>query len=212
MTRTKFHWVCNFLFLIAGIGMTGSTILHTVPFKKRFQIEDSSRLYLSGTSNVNKFTCDCEDRHEAQTLEAEFNGGYARFRNANVLLKSKNFNCHNRKIEADMQKALQADQYPYIKVSLVDTWQDVKCLHGGCKDWFDVQANVNITITSVTKTESIPAKAKQIGPNQFQLRGEKALQMSAFGVDPPEAMFGMIKVDDWIVFHFDLVVSAEEVQ
>jgi hypothetical protein len=111
-----------------------------------------------------------------------------------------------------MQKALKADQYPFIKISLVDTWQDPKYLDGTCKEWFDVQANVNVTITHVTRLQSIPAKARIIGPNRFQLRGESALQMTAFGISPPEAMMGMIKVNDWISFHFDLTIVVDEVQ
>ena len=209
MCAHKTLWIYQFLFIAGIVCLMGST---TAWEKKRYYLESGSRLYLKGTSNVNAFTCDCDDQYNGQVLEVERNGGYARFRNGVLMLKSKNFDCHNRKIDCDMQKALNADKYPHIKISLVDTWQNPKCLDGNCKDWFDVQANVNITITNVTKTQSIPAKAKILGPNRFQLRGENALQMSAFGITPPEAMFGMIKVNDWISFHFDLVVVVEEVQ
>ncbi|MDO8368745.1 MAG: YceI family protein [Saprospiraceae bacterium] len=184
----------------------------TATDKKRYQIESGSRLYLKGTSNVNAFTCDCEDQYAGQVAEVDRKGGYARFRNVDLHIKSRNFDCHNRKIDIDMQKALKTDQYPHIKISLVDTWQDPKYLDGECKDWFDVQANVNITITNVTKLQSIPAKARVLGPNRFQLRGQNALQMSAFGIEPPEAMMGMIKVNDWITFHFDLIILIDEIQ
>ena len=200
------------LVLLGTFFLMGSSTDHMTIDKRRYQIEDGSKLYLKGTSNVNSFTCDCEDQYAGQVLEVERKGGHARFRNVDLLLKSKNFDCHNRKIDIDMQKALKTSQFPYIKISLVDTWQDPKCLDGGCKDWFDVQANVNITITNVTKLQSIPAKARVLGPNRFQLRGQNALQMSAFGIDPPEAMLGMIKVNDWITFHFDLVILVDEVQ
>lgn len=209
MRWNKTSWMCRFFFLAGMLFLMGNT---TTGNKKRFYIDQGSRLYLKGTSNVNAFTCDCEDQYNSQVLEVDRNGGYARFRNVDLFLKSKNFDCHNRKIDADMQKALKADKFPHIKISLVDTWQNPKCLDGGCSDWFDVQANVNITITNVSKVQSIPAKAKVIGHNRFQLRGENALQMSAFGIAPPEAMFGMIKVNDWISFHFDLIVVVDEVQ
>jgi hypothetical protein len=196
-------------FLAAMVCLMGNT---TAGDRKRYYIENGSRLYIKGTSNVNAFTCDCEDQYGAQVLEIERNGGYARFRNVELQVKSRNFDCHNGKIDHDMQKALKADQYPHIKISLVDTWQNPKYLDGTCKEWFDVQANVNVTITNVTRLQSIPAKAKIIGPNRFQLRGESALQMTAFGISPPEAMMGMIKVNDWISFHFDLIVVVDEVQ
>ena len=201
--------IYKFLFLAAMVCLMGST---TAGDKKRFYLENGSRLYIKGTSNVNAFTCDCEDQYGAQVLEVERNGGYARFHNVELQVKSRNFDCHNGKIDHDMQKALKADQYPHIKIKLVDTWQNPKYLDGTCKDWFDVQANVNITITKVSRLLSIPAKAKIIGPNRFLLRGESALQMTAFGINPPEAMMGMIKVNDWISFHFDLIIVVEEVQ
>jgi hypothetical protein len=201
--------IYKFFFLVGMVCLLGNT---TAGDKKRFYIENGSRLYLKGTSNVNAFTCDCEDQYETQVLEVERKGGYARFRNVDLLVRSRNFDCHNGKIDHDMQKALKADQYPFIKISLVDTWQDPKYLDGTCKEWFDVQANVNVTITHVTRLQSIPAKARIIGPNRFQLRGESALQMTAFGISPPEAMMGMIKVNDWISFHFDLTIVVDEVQ
>ncbi len=205
-------WLSRVLFFFGVVILMGSSTDGTTFDRKRYQIQEGSRLFIKGTSNVNAFTCDCEDQYPRQVLEVERKGGYARFQHVELQLKSKNFDCHNRKIDNDMQKALMADRYPHIKIALVDTWQNPKCLDGDCKDWFDVQANVNVTITNVTKLQSIPAKAKVLGPNRFQLRGENALQMSAFGIAPPEAMFGMIKVNDWITFHFDLIVLVDEVQ
>lgn len=204
--------LAKIILLLTGFCFLGMAPVRQEKAKKHYQIEDGSRLYLSGTSNVNSFTCDCEDRHAGRTLDTQINGGHARFSQAELQLSSRNFNCHNRKIDADMQKALKADQYPHIKVALVEAWQDAKCLNGGCKGWFDVQAKVHVTITKVTREEYIPAQARVLGPNRFQIRGEKALQMSAFGVNPPEALFGMIKVNDWISFHFDLIVRTDEVQ
>lgn len=213
MFTNKNRWACIALCLIASISLMSSSGHNNMATnKKRYHLAEGSRLYLKGSSNVNTFTCDCEDQYAEQVIEIEPDGGHARFHHVELLLRSKNFNCHNRKIDTDMQKALQSAQYPHIKVALVDTWHDAKCLHGGCPDWFDVQAKVNITITKVTKEVSIPAQAKLLGPNQFRLRGEQALQMSAFGITPPEAMFGMIKVNDWIVFHFDLIVQVDEVK
>lgn len=209
MAHQNNRWFSQLLSFLSILMLLGS---HSAGEKKHYLIESGSKLYLKGTSNVNKFTCDCEDQYDGQILEAERNGGYVRYRNVDLILKSKNFDCHNRKIDKDMQKALKADDYPYIKVSLIDTWQDPKCLNSQCQDWFDVKANVKITIANVTKTQSIDAKAKVLGSNRFQLQGQSPMQMSAFGIEPPEALMGMIKVNDWITFHFELIVRVDEVQ
>ena len=177
---------------------------------KRFQIETGSRLFLNGTSNVNTFTCDCNEQFAGIPLETVRKGGKLSFRNLDLNLSTGKFDCHNRKIDRDMQKALKAYYYPHIKISLLDSWQRPECLDGECKDWFDVQANVNITITNVTRKQAISAQAKLLSPNRIQMKGQCALQMSSFGVDPPEALMGMIKVNDWITFHFDLIIRIDE--
>ena len=210
MRHFTIRWAAYVFLLIPIIFSTGSTDLNSITTKKRYLIADGSKLYLKGTSNVNAFTCDCEDQYTEQTLEVERTGPYARFRNVDLHLRTKRFDCHNRKIDADMQKALQADVYPVIKVSLLDARQPAKCVDGGCKDWFDVQAKVKLTIKNVTTEQQIPAQAKISGPNRFQLKGAHTLLMSTYGVHPPEAMFGLIKVNDAITFHFDLIVQVYE--
>lgn len=189
------------------LSLFGATA-HTVVRVQAYRLEESTRLSLKGTTNVNAFSCDCQERYQENTVEAQIEGGHVRFKRAELLMRPAMFNCHNRKIEADLQKALKADQYPTIKVALTEAWIDAKCLNGGCKDWFDVSARVEITLAGNTRNEHIAAKAKTLGNNRIQIYGQKALQMTAFGVTPPEAMFGMIKVNDWINFHFDLTVAV----
>ena len=181
---------------------------HTVLRIKSYQLEETSKLYLKGTTNINAFTCECQERYQENTVEAEINGGHVRLRRAELMMRPAMFNCHNRKIETDLQKALKADQHPGIKIALTEVWIDPKCLEGACKDWFDVSAKVQITLAGNTRSEHLAAKAKSLGNNRFLISGSKALQMTAFGVTPPEAMFGMIKVNDWINFHFDLSVAV----
>lgn len=182
------------------------------PVKKRYQIRPESKLFLKGTTNVNSFTCDCTDHYPPQFLEVESQGTYARFQKAGIRISTRDFNCHNRKIEADLEKALHADQYPHIGVDLMESWQNTQGTSGDSKDWFSVKAKVKITITNVSKQHQILGKARKIGNNRFQLIGEKDIQMSEFGIEPPTAMFGMIKVNDWITFHFDLIVEVEDNQ
>ncbi|MCC7245440.1 MAG: YceI family protein [Saprospiraceae bacterium] len=190
--------------------MNMGAVLMPPTVKKYFTIERESKLYLNGSTNVNHFTCHCEDRFNRQMFTVEKRSNQANFTNTGLQIRSDNFNCRNRKIEADMEKALKANQFPNIKISLLETKQDVRCLDPNFRDWFDVQAKVSITITNATKTETIQARARCEGNNRFRLIGKTDLRMSNFGVAPPEAMFGMIKVNDDITFNFDLVVLVED--
>lgn len=188
----------------------GSGSRSGAPVKVRYQITEESKLFLKGTTNVNTFSCDCTDRFPPKYLDAESQGGQTRYKNAGIRITVDNFNCRNRKIESDLQKAMKSGTYPHISIDLSETWQDERCLNGKCKDWFEVTAKARITITNVTKERTIYAKAKVLGNNRFLLRGEESLNMSEFGIEPPHAMFGLIKVNDKITFHFDLTVEAGE--
>lgn len=192
------------LILLSG-GSRGPGIL-----KKNYQIEGNSTILLKGTSNVNEFSCNCEEQFSEQKMEVEQTDNYVRFKNTELLVPIKKFNCKNGRIDADMQKALKAEKYPHIKITLNDCWQSNKNNNARFREWFDVKANISISISGTTRREVIIAKARLLAPNRFQLLGEKAVPMSSFGVKPPEAMFGMIKVNDWISLHFDLLVSISD--
>lgn len=180
--------------------------------QKRYTIQRSSKLFLKGTSNVNAFTCNCEDRFPAQTFKVENGGQHALFSNVRLRMRTRKFNCQNGKIDRDMYKALKADEFAFISIELLETWYNPEQLKkAGTNQWFAVKAKVKLTITGVTKEQFIEAEAKKTADNQFSLRGEKSLLMTDYGIDPPGALFGLIKVNDLITFHFNLDISLEDV-
>ncbi len=180
--------------------------------KKRFTIEDNSHLQLKGTSNVNAFTCDCEERYAPQSFEVEQQGETARFQNTSLKISTRKFNCHNDKIDHDMRKALKADKFPHIQIDLMETRQNLRQMQTANRNWFDVQAKVKLTICGVNRIKIIPAKAVMLSDNHFRLKGFHPINMSEFGIEPPTALFGLIQVNDQIDFHFDLYVSITEIQ
>ena len=184
-------------------------VMKYVPSKKRYFIEENSQLYLKGTTNVNNFTCDCQDRFSPQTVEVENNDTYARFQGSNMSLAIRKFDCHNARIDRDMQQALKANEHPYIKMDLLETWQDSKTLQNQVGAWCAVKAKIRITIAGVSKVQYVEGKACKTGADRMRLSGQKTLQMTEFGITPPEAMFGMIKVNDVIDFYFDLYLRIE---
>ncbi|MEQ1747300.1 MAG: YceI family protein [Saprospiraceae bacterium] len=205
----KRYW----LFLLLVIGIIAPSAVFTPAFppeKKRYSIVKPSRLYLRGTTNVNKFTCECEDQFVLQELEiTDDTDAGARFKNARLSMMTRKFNCRNGKIDRDMQKALKAEEYPKIEIELLETRQKTEGLQNPESDWFDIEAKVNVTITGVTKEKQIKAKAKKLSTGQFALKGSEALNMSEFSIVPPTAMFGLIKVNDQITFHFDLTIQLD---
>ena len=202
-----------FLFCLTILGQ-GNRVAPDSGFleKKQFTILKTSKLFLTGTTNVNTFKCDCEDYFPPQTFSAEKNGNTASFRNASIKMRTQKFNCKNAKMNRDMHKALKADKFPQIQIALVETHFNPDQLKNGNSDhWYDVRAKVHLTITDVRRTQIIQAKYQKHSTNRFTLRGAKSLKMTDYGIEPPEALFGLIKVDDEITFNFNLDVAIEDI-
>ncbi|HNM26275.1 MAG TPA: YceI family protein [Saprospiraceae bacterium] len=201
------------LLVVGGMALCGAsgrfTSANGTLFKKRYTIESGSKMYLYGTTNVNNFTCHCEDQFGTRFVELESSGWKASYKDATLDLSVGGLNCRNRKIENDLRKALKAEQYPNIRIKLLETIQNPDCIDGKCQGWFDIYAKMNLTITGVTRTRDIHARAKLLAPKKLQLVGEQTLYMTDFGITPPEAMLGMIRVNDQIDFHFDLIVTTD---
>ncbi|MFN0013795.1 MAG: YceI family protein, partial [Saprospiraceae bacterium] len=169
-----------------------------------------SRLFLKGTTNVNKFACECEDQFVLQELEiTKGNDARIQFQNARLSMTTRKFNCRNEKIDRDMQKALKAEEYPKIVIDLLETCSKNEQSNSQESGWFDIEAKVNVTITGVTKEKQIMAIARKLDNGQFALKGSETLHMSEFGIVPPTAMFGLIKVNDQITLHFDLTIQLD---
>lgn len=177
--------------------------------KVRYSIVKPSELYLQGTTNVNTFKCDCEDRFSTQETEVDNKGTVVKFRNTRLSMTTRKFNCKNAKMDRDLHKALKADKFPRMTIDLLETRQNPDHLKGS--DWFDLDARVLITITGVSKQKQIQAQARKTAPNQYALKGSETVLMTEFGIEPPEAMFGLIKVHDPITFHFNLTIQLENI-
>lgn len=177
--------------------------------RKRIQFAEDSKIYLEGTTNVNAFRCDCEDRFDPVWIEVETTPPHFSYRFAQLRITSRNLNCRNEKMNRDMYLALQSATYPYIKVALLDNWQDAATANTW-NTWFPVKARMQLTITHVTREVHLQGMVRKTGPHTFEMKGKKDILLTDYGITPPQAMFGMIKVNNTITlqFHLRVVVSS----
>jgi len=178
--------------------------------EKTFRINKKSVLKLEGKTNINRFTCGCNETIQPQQLIAESqNAGSFSFSAASLTLKIKSLDCGNKIMNKDLHKALNAGMHPNITIELIKVEQD-KCNRlTELKDWVQVKALTKITLNGVSKEYWIGITAKKFSPSQYRFIGSKTLNMTDFCVTPPVAIMGMIKVQDAITIHLDLDVSVE---
>lgn len=175
----------------------------------QFDIKPSSKLFLNGTSNINQFTCDCENYTHAGTVSLnESKVGNWIFQDARLSIAVASFDCGHSGINRDMGKALRSDKYPNIGITLKEIVNNasLRNLKPGTEQSLHVV--VDISLAGATKEYPLQVKVREIKPDLFKITAEKKLFMSDFGVAPPTALFGLIKVNDMINISFDLEIST----
>lgn len=172
-------------------------------------IDENSRLMLKGSSNVNQFSCDCQQKFPQShfLLETKDDGSKAVFKGSVLQIATQELNCHNKGINKDLCEALKSKQYPYIKIELTEAAQHASL---GAGQWSNIDATALITITNVCRKIPLQIKGTKIIGNQYRFVSSRSVKMSDFGVKPPEALFGFIKVNDDIAINFDLLVNIVE--
>lgn len=187
-----------------------ATLFHD-PVEGKYKILPGSRVYLEGTTNVNKFKCDCGSDFETTVYRIKHIArNRMEFSNTILLMPIVYFDCKNRKMDRDLQKALKAEQYPQVRIDLENiTVSDASLTSNDGTSWTHAKAEVSITLAGVTQRHEILVKGKKGPEFQYLFSGNKSMKMTDFNITPPEALFGMIKVNDQITFYFDLLLQLD---
>lgn len=182
---------------------------NAAPIKLSYQIDEKSQLYLLGSTNVNNFKCACTDKFPAAVLEAEVNESSRsiQFKNTTIRIKTTLLNCKNNVMNRDMHKALKAEKYPHILVELVNAQplHDEKQLQNNKVYKYNVTSV--ITIAGISKQHLMTVQMVKLSNHLYRLNASKDLLMSDYEIKP-RTPFNIIKIDDLVTIHFDMVVVA----
>jgi hypothetical protein len=169
-----------------------------------YTIEDGSKLSIDGTSNINSFECFCKDKLPPRTTRIQMiSATQVRFQNASLSLRTKALDCDNSKMNSDLCDALKADDYPYITIQ----FHDATIVRGDlsdASDGADLRMQATMSITDVNQRVTLDVKGKKLSPGRYRFTCAKKLKMTDFNIDPPTALFGLIRVRDEITVNFDI--------
>ena len=176
----------------------------------QFTIESSSQLYLLGSTNVNTFRCDCQEKFTTygMRMEEEQGGQKASFSNTQLRIPSSRFDCGNRLMNRDMFETLKGNEHPHIQIELLDAVQQSGKKLEESAGWVSMQATTSISIAGIRKTAKMDVLAKKIGNGRYQFKGNKDLRLSDYSLDPPSPMMGLVRVNDVITIYLDLTVKV----
>jgi hypothetical protein len=166
---------------------------------------------LEGKSNVNNFTCNCNERFQPASfsLQPASSGSILKILATYLNLKVKSLDCGNKVMNSDMYKALNANTFPVILIEplQVTAKEGAMLKANNASKWTAMNVYTRITLNGHSNEYWIDVTAKRLAPTTYRFTGSKLMMMTDFKVKPPEAMFGMIKVENEILIFFDLTVD-----
>ena len=192
--------------LFAFHGFTSSDSANSNYNYKEYKLGPNSILEVNGKTNINSFCCTSQQRFPEGKLSYQFEAQAAiiNFQDASLSVTIDELDCGAKAINKDLQKALQADQYPNITIDLKQVF-NLECSDlTDCDRWLDFEAIADITIVCTSKSISIPLQIKKNDDHHFRIVGGTIIQMCDFGIEAPTALMGLIKVKDTLKINFDL--------
>jgi hypothetical protein len=196
-----------------GLQAQPSELMSRKNLDRTYSISRNSKLTLEGKTNVNIFNCNCAEHFTPQVFSFRQQSDESAelvFQRTGLKLAVRNLDCGNKLMNKDLQKALNADNHPFIHIELLKIKNDPCKRPQGYQDWIKIKALARLTINGHCNDYWIDILARKTGSHQFRFIGSKKIQMTQFGVIPPTAMMGMVKVEDEIKIKLDLEVSLDE--
>ena len=122
----------------------------------------------------------------------------------NIMIEVKSIKGDGSVMDKKAYKALKADQFPDIAFVMTDPLVNIPY---GIKA-FSTTAKGQLTIAGKTKMIIMPVKITVSEDKKILVSGIQKIKMTEYGVDPPTAMFGMLKTGDTVTINFETTFSS----
>ena len=175
-----------------------------------FQLTDASRISISGTSNVNEFNCLAYQDYASGNgiVEKNETSGHLKFQHTTINILVKSLSCDNQVMDYDMYQALKSEKYPYITLNLKEAFaagnQKIDLLKN-----IPLIVTADLSVAGMCRSQTIQINASQNSNGQLIFHGTHKIKLEDFNIDPPTALFGVIKVRDEVYINFDLYVEVK---
>ena len=195
------------LFFAAG-GVNGLLIaqIEYVP-------QDSSRLWIAGSSNVNQFECESREHRgeviifQTTTLTGDTVTVDEDATKIVLEIDVEGIECGRSRMNRDLRNALKADDYPNITF----VFNEIVTMRGenDAPNSVELEVTGSLTIAGVTRQINVDLKGYNLDDETVRATGSKEIRMTDFNVEPPTAMLGLVKADNELTVHFDLIAARK---
>lgn len=210
----KGKFILPFLFLITFpvILSSSSTMLQaqaTHSYTLEYAILAGSKITVAGTTNINEFACFSVEKYGKSSGAASLDPvtNTVLFRDTRLKVATVSLNCGNDAMNSNLYNLLRADELPYIVIEILQAKsKDGKPVNFTAQS--PMTAKVYITLAGVRRINEITFTGKEMYPGAYHFTGQHNLSLNDYHLEAPEALFGLVKVNDIITVKFDLKVAV----
>lgn len=177
-----------------------------------FTVRPESRVILLGRSNINSWSCatstfdatiavDSSARHDTDPALAR------RTIRLTVRVPVRSLNCGRKRMNEDMYRALKADEFPDINYVL-DTY--VVDSARAASDSVTVRSVGELTVAGTTKMIEFRVRAARDTGGGLRGQAIGHLLMTGFGIKPPTALLGTIRVKNGLTVRVEILVARTD--
>ena len=169
---------------------------------KTFSVSSESKLFIKGTSNVNKFEChyDVSNLTDPIPVKLTQDGQTLYFKNTKLILDTKCFDCGGKGINKDFRSILKANDYPHIVLNVIE-------LNPVANDINTLEVLLNIEIASVKKSYKMLTSLSS--QDKYRISGKLKLNINDFDLESPKKMLGLIVVSEIIEINFEMKLEEK---
>lgn len=181
-------------------------------FAGNIAIEKGGKVWIEGDAGMINYQCSAEElsgvgrisnTQNPQNTIKDRDGDVE----ISVSLPVKALTCGRRAMDKDMYKALKSEQFPTIKYKLLNA--KLATTNQDTTGWMKIQTRGIMEIAGVQDTTSFIVQGKLLSENRFKVKGSKQINMDTYNIDPPSAMFGLIRADKQLSVNFDVTVNLK---
>lgn len=166
--------------------------------------KENSRLWIEGTSNVNRFQCRAA-RYNTD-VDPPTTDTTAKVK---IDVDVKGFDCGKRRMNRDLYETLLAGKHPFISFEYDST---ESMTYSEETDTYNMSVAGKLTVAGHTNRIQFPLTAVLKDENTIRAVGSTILKMTAYNVDPPSALLGLVRVNDELVVHFEIIANLNNLE
>ncbi|MBK9270644.1 MAG: hypothetical protein IPM48_03520 [Saprospiraceae bacterium] len=166
-----------------------------------------SKLSLRGKTNLNQYTCHCQPTKSTFEFSIEQKENTCIFKTTQFAINTTNLDCKNRLYNFNIKKSLESNKYPNIYIHLLGIKETGTPKYIFPYTWHQIEISTLVIIREKALIQNVPAFAFKISDKKYRLQGNHLMSMKEYQIYPSDLMFGMVKVDDGVAFHFDFLLE-----